>query len=150
MKNNLSVAGNVNLEKYMGKWHEVARYPNSFQKGCKNSLATYSLRPDGKVDVLNECDRDGKRSSAEGKAWVIDHETNAKLKVSFFWPFAGDYWILSIGDNYEYSVVSEPSMKYLWILSRTPELPIDTLAGIKKTLTDFGFDTDKLVYNAQQ
>lgn len=147
MKTNLPVVEKVDLQAYMGKWYEIARYPNSFQKGCVNSRATYSLKPDGKVAVLNECERDKTTSQANGTARVVDTATNAKLKVSFFWPFEGDYWIVELGKNYEYSIVSEPSRKYLWILARTPSLPEETLAAIKNRLTGLGFDISKLVYN---
>ena len=147
MNRNLPVVEKVDLQTYMGKWYEIARYPNTFQKGCRNSRATYTLKPDGQVEVLNECERDGKTSSAKGTAWVVDPETGARLKVSFFWPFRGDYWIIKLGRDYEYSVVSEPSMKYLWILSRTPELPKTTLEAIEKNLADLGFDLSRLIYN---
>lgn len=147
MKTNLPVVEKVDLQAYMGKWYEIARYPNSFQKGCLDSRATYTLKPDGKVAVLNECERDKNTSQANGTARVVEPATNAKLKVSFFWPFEGDYWIVDLGRNYEYSVVSEPSRKYLWILSRTPELPKETLADIEKRLVDLGFDISKLLYN---
>ena len=147
MNANLPVVDNVDLARYMGRWFEVARYPNRFQRNCKNSRATYTLRPDGKVDVLNECERGGDTSSARGTAWVVDPLTNAKLKVSFFWPFRGDYWIMMLGEDYEYSVVSAPSMNYLWILSRKPDMPIETLAEIEQKLEKLGFETGKLVYN---
>lgn len=147
MNVNLPVVDKVDLQAYTGKWYEIARYPNRFQKGCQNSRATYTLKPDGNIDVLNECERDGDVSSANGTAWVVDPVTNAKLKVSFFWPFKGDYWILKLGKDYQYSVVSAPSMKYLWILSRTPELPKDTIRGIERHLKELGFDTSNLIYN---
>jgi len=86
------------------------------------SKATYTLRDDGNISVLNECydeTFDGKIRSAKGKAWVVDKETNARLKVSFFWPFAGDYWIVDLAKNYEYAAIGHPTRKYLWILSRT-------------------------------
>ena len=121
----LPVVPYVDLNRYTGTWYEIARYPNSFQEGCVGSKATYTLRDDGKISVLNECyDKafDGRIKSAKGKAWVVDKVTNARLRVSFFWPFSGDYWIVDLGKNYEYAVIGHPKRKYLWILSRTREI----------------------------
>jgi lipocalin len=95
----LPVVSWVDLERYAGTWYEIASYPNRFQKDCVATKATYSLLPDRKVRVLNECRRgsiDAEWDSADGKAWVVDPVTNAKLKVSFFWPFRGDYWVLDL------------------------------------------------------
>ena len=95
----LPVVPYVDLKRYTGTWYEIARYPHRFQEGCVGSKATYTLRDDGKISVLNECyDKTftGKIRSAKGKAWVVDKKTNAKLKVSFFWPFSGDYWIIDL------------------------------------------------------
>ncbi|PLX39861.1 MAG: hypothetical protein C0608_10500 [Deltaproteobacteria bacterium] len=148
--NNLKTADHVDLQRYMGKWYEIARYEHPFQVGCVNSTATYTLLDNGKVEVLNECDNPTKKDGhdkAVGKAWVVDEKTNSKLKVSFFWPFRGDYWIIDLGKNYEYSVVSDPSMEYLWILSRTPQMPETTLAKILDNLQSLGFNLDLLVFN---
>ena len=89
----LQVVSHVDLNRYLGIWYEIARFPNRFQEGCVASRATYTLLEDGKIGVLNQCYKgglSGELSSATGKAWVVDKETNAKLKVSFFWPFTGD------------------------------------------------------------
>lgn len=120
-----TVKQKVDLGRYLGTWYEIARYENSFQKGCFAATATYSMRPDGMIRVLNQCRHgalDGELKSVEGKAWVVDPVTNAKLKVSFFWPFSGDYWIIDLGEKYDYAVVGHPDRKYLWILSRTPHM----------------------------
>jgi apolipoprotein D and lipocalin family protein len=146
----LAVVPEVDLPRYMGVWYEIARFPNRFQEGCVDSQATYALRKDGRVEVVNECVREeggGKRSRAVGRAKVVDPETNAKLKVSFFWPFYGDYWIVDLGASYEYAVVSEPKRRYLWILSRNRELPAEKLQGILAKLRAAGFDTEKLLVN---
>lgn len=127
----------VDLARYAGTWYEIASFPQSFQKGCVHTRATYSLREDGKIKVLNECrDKtpDGKLRSAEGKAWVVDPASNAKLKVQFFWPFSGDYWIIDLGPNYEYAVIGHPRRNYLWILSRTPQLDQGVYQGILERL----------------
>ena len=140
----LEVVPTVDLARYIGRWYEIASFPQRFQKGCTDSLAEYRIRPDGYVEVLNSCLRDGKVDTAKGKAWVVDNATNAKLKVTFFWPFRGDYWIIDLGKDYEYAVVSAPSMKYLWILSRTPQMNEPRYQEIVTRLKDRGFDVARL------
>lgn len=143
----LETVPKVDITRYLGRWYEVARFPASFQEGCRDSTADYALLDDGRVGVVNRCAREGTVSEAAGKAKVVDPATGAKLKVTFFWPFYGDYWIVELGENYEYSVVSEPSRKYLWILSRTPIMEEAVLAGILQRLKAKGFDTSRLVMN---
>jgi apolipoprotein D and lipocalin family protein len=114
----------VDISRYLGRWYEIASLPQRFQRDCFAVTADYSLREDGDIAVLNSCQKgavDGPLKTAKGKAWAVD-STNAKLKVQFFWPFRGDYWIIELGDNYEYAVVGNPSREYLWILSRTPAM----------------------------
>ncbi len=149
----LPVVPYVDLNRYTGVWYEIARYPHSFQEGCVGSKATYTLRDDGKISVLNECyDKSfsGKIRSAKGKAWVVDKETNAKLKVSFFWPFAGDYWIIDLGTNYEYAVIGNPTREYLWILSRTREMEGELYEAILSRLKDNHYDTSRLIKTDHQ
>lgn len=149
----LSVVPYVDLTRYTGTWYEIARYPHSFQEGCVGSRATYTLREDGKISVLNECyDKtfDGKIRTAKGKAWVIDKNTNAKLKVSFFWPFAGDYWIIDLGETYEFAVVGHPERKYLWILSRSKEIDRELYEKILSRLRDKQYDTSRLIRTLQK
>jgi len=113
----------VELDRYLGKWYEVARYDMKFQKGCEAVTAEYSKRPDGMIRVLNTCHDgavDGPVRTAEGKARVVDTVTNAKLKVSFFGPFWGDYWVMDHAEDYSWSIVGEGSGKYLWLLTRKP------------------------------
>lgn len=148
----LKVVSFVDLKRYMGTWYEIARYPHRFQEGCAGTSATYSLRDDGKVDVLNQCYKEklnGKLVKAHGKAWVIDPATNAKLKVSFFWPFSGHYWIIDLGENYEYAVVGHPDRTYLWILSRTPEMDEQLYNNIIEKLKLQSYDTSKLIRTLQ-
>ena len=149
----LEVVRQVNLQRYMGTWYEIARYPNRFQKECIASKATYSFRDDGKIDVLNQCeksDSDGKLKEARGKAWVVGEETNAKLKVSFFWPFKGDYWIIDLDSAYTYAVVGHPKRKYLWILSRKPVLEPEIYQDILHRLEKQSYDTSRLLVSAEQ
>lgn len=142
----------VDLARYAGEWYEIARYPNRFQRDCPASKATYTLLPNGKVEVLNECyDRAFQNvlRSVKGKARVVDSTSNAQLKVSFFWPFSGDYWIIGLGDDYEYAVVGHPDRKYLWILARSPEMPEQLYDRITERLKNQGYDPDRLVRRSE-
>jgi len=145
----LDVVPRVELDRYIGTWYEIARYPNKFQKeDCVGTTATYALREDGKISVDNRCRKgspDGPESMANGKAWVVDPETNARLKVQFFWPFSGDYWIIQLGDQYEYAVVGHPDRKYLWILSRTPRMDPEMYARVLARLKQQGYDLEQLI-----
>ncbi len=145
----VTVVPKVDLARYMGKWHEIARYPNRFQKGCVGSTAEYSLSPDGKiVEVVNRCTEEGpggKPKSIRGKARVVDPDTNAKLSVTFFRPFSGDYWILALGPDYEYAVVGTPDRKYLWFLARTPAVSDDLYALFIGEASRQGFDTRRIL-----
>jgi len=139
----------VDLDRYLGTWYEIARYPNSFQEGCVGSRATYSFTGDGRISVLNECNEgspDGRLRQALGRARVVDETTNAKLKVSFFWPFEGDYWIIELGDDYEYAVIGHPERKYLWILCREKSMDESVYNGILERLrTVHHYDTSRLI-----
>jgi apolipoprotein D and lipocalin family protein len=143
----LDAVPKVNLERYLGTWYEIASYPQRFQEGCTGTTATYTLRSDGEIDVLNKCRKgrlDGPEDAAEGRARVVDRTSNAKLEVSFFRPFWGDYWIIDLGPDYEYAVVGHPSRDYLWILSRTRTLDDDTYAAILSRLEDKGYPLERL------
>ena len=141
----------VDVGRYMGTWYEIAKYPNSFQKGCDNVTATYTLRPDGKhFDVLNRClEPDGSERTAKGRGWMPDHNEPGKLRVSFFLFFSAKYWIIDLGDDYEYAVVGEPDREYLWILSRKPKIDEATYQGILQRLVTHGYDPAKLEQTAQ-
>lgn len=148
----LRVVPKVNLARYAGTWYEIARYPNRFQKDCVATTATYTLRPDGRVTVVNRCREktlDGKFKEAKGVAWIVDQSTRAKLKVRFFWPFSGDYWIIDLGPEYEYAVVGHPKRTYLWILSRTPSLDPATYQGILDRIQAQGYDLKTLIRTPQ-
>ena len=149
----LETVNSVDLSRYVGQWYEIARYHHRFQEGCVGSKATYALRDDGRITVINECyDKSfsGKLRSVKGKAWVVDEETNARLKVSFFWPFAGDYWIIDLGQDYEYAVVGHPNRKYLWILSRSPVMDEEVYKSILARLQKQEYDTAKLIRTDQK
>jgi len=137
----------VDLSRYLGRWYEIARLPNSFQKACLKSRADYSLRDDGDITVLNSCEdkQDGSLRQSKGRAWVVDPVTNARLKVSFFWPFRGDYWIIELGADYEYAVVGTPNRRYFWILSRTQTMDSILYEAIVQRAGQQGFDTGAVV-----
>lgn len=146
----------VDLTKYVGLWYEVAKIPNRFQKQCvKGTTAQYKLLKDGKIEVINSClTEEGEKDVADGLAQVVDKKTNSKLEVSFvsifgirlFW---GDYWILGLGDDYEYAVVGTPSRKYGWILSRTPQLEKQKLDKAYEILKNAGYDIKKFEVSPQ-
>lgn len=143
----LQTVGRVNLERYTGTWYEIASFPQSFQKGCTGTTATYSLLENGEIEVFNRCYLNvlgGKEKSATGRARVVDTKTNSKLEVSFFRPFWGDYWIVDLGPNYEFAVVGHPSRDYLWILSRTPHMSDLVYAGILGRLRQQHYDVERL------
>ena len=148
----LTVVDVVDLNRYLGMWYEIASYPSWFQKGCTASTAEYSLLSDGKIQVINRCHKDsleGPLKVSKGKAEVADTATNAKLKVWFFWPFKGNYWIIDLSPDYQWVVVGEPSRKYLWILSRTPTMDEAVYQEILERLPQKGYDPAGLRKTAQ-
>ena len=137
----------VDLQKYAGKWYEIASFPQRFQKGCNCTTAEYTLSKKGYVIVENRCNKDsinGKQSYIKGKAFVVENSGNAKLKVQFFWPFRGKYWIIDLADDYSYAVVGHPNKKYLWILSRTTKMEDTTYQQIISRIKEKGFDISKI------
>jgi apolipoprotein D and lipocalin family protein len=148
----LKTVEHVDLGRYLGTWYEIARFPQSFQEGCVASTANYTLRTDGLIDVLNTCRQDtldGKERSAKGLARVVDAETNAKLQVTFFLFFWGDYWIIDLDPDYNWAVVGHPSRDYLWILCRTPQMDEGVYSGIIERLEAVGYETDRLYVTPQ-
>ncbi len=144
-KKELETVAKVALDKYLGKWYEIAHLPAGFQSGCNETTATYSLLDNGNISVLNECVKNGKYKKAKGTAKIVDKQTGAKLKVTFFWPFYGDYWIIRLGENYEYAVVGTPNRKYLWILSRTPKIDQKLYSELVQFAKSRGFNTENLI-----
>jgi apolipoprotein D and lipocalin family protein len=153
-QNELSTVPFVEVDRYMGKWYEIARFPQSFQRNCGATTAEYKLRADGRVDVINSCkriDKPGKIQDARAIARVVDTQSNAKLSVSFvpilrqFGFFGGDYWILELGDDYEYAVVGSPNRNTLWFLSRTAVMNAELYQDLLERVRLMGFDVDRLV-----
>jgi apolipoprotein D and lipocalin family protein len=140
----------VDLNRYLGRWYEIARYEQRFERGCEGVTADYSLRSDGKIDVLNRCRKaNGKTHEAHGIAKVVDRVSNAKLKVSFFGPFYGDYWVLDHADDYSWSIVGEPSGRYLWLLSREGDLDARARERLVGRARALGYETNLLVRTKQ-
>jgi apolipoprotein D and lipocalin family protein len=144
-QNSPQVVLHVDLERYLGKWYEIAHLPFRFEDNCTDITATYGLSKDGNVSVLNECLRDGKLKQAKGKARVVDKNTGAKLKVTFFWPFSADYWIIALGKEYDHAVVGTPNRKYLWILSRTSQIDDKLFSQLVESASSKGFDVSNLI-----
>lgn len=148
----LPTVEHVDLRQYAGRWYEIARYPHWFEEGCSAVTADYTLRDDGTMEVVNRCilaDKGGKIKQAVGRAKVADPATNARLKVSFFWPFYGDYWILRLDRAYRYAVVGAPSRNYLWILARNPQMEPELLQKLIRETGRLGFDPGLLILTDQ-
>lgn len=142
-----SVAGDLKLDQYLGDWYEIARFDHSFERGIQFSKASYTLREDGKVKVLNSGIKDGKAKEAEGKAKLT--ADSRVLKVSFFGPFYSDYRVLLLDPDYQWVLVGGSSAKYLWILSRTPQLPEVVRETVLAEATRRGYDVGKLIWVEQ-
>jgi apolipoprotein D and lipocalin family protein len=136
-------ARSVDIDRYLGRWYELARYEAGFQRGCEAVTADYSRRPDGQIRVLNSCRQDsvtGRERQSEGRARIVDTTTGAKLQVSFFGPFWGDYWVLDRDEDYRWSIVGEPSGRYLWLLHREPHPPAVERAALEQRAAALGYD----------
>ena len=139
----------VELNKYMGRWYDIASYPARFQKGCRCTTADYEMIPGKKyIRVTNRCIKylNGKSrlSIAHGKAFVVKGSNNAKLKVQFFWPFRGDYYIIGLAEDYSWAIVGHPRRTYLWVLSRESYMPSDTYSSICRIIKQQGYDLKNL------
>ena len=151
-----TTVASVDLNRYAGKWYEIARYPNSFQKKCEGVTAEYALQPDGRVGVTNTCatgTSDGKPRSAKGVAAVIEGSNNTKLAVNFA-PIPlpkgqGNYWVLYLDPNYQTALVGSPNGSYLWLLARTKSITTDQRAALKAAAERNGFRTDILKETVQ-
>lgn len=150
----LATIAAVDLPRYMGRWYEIARFENWFQKKCvSDTSAQYTLKPDGRVEVINRCRQDnGELSEAIGEARQLGGATSPRLEVRFapawlsFIPAVwGDYWIIDLDPGYQLVAVSEPKREYLWVLARSPQVSPEAYEALLQRLRDKGFDTDKLI-----
>ena len=141
----------VDINAYTGTWYEIARFEHFFEKDCKNVTATYTLKNDGKIGVINKCTniQDNEKKEATAIAYAIDN-TNSKLKVSFFRPFYGDYWIIDVDKDYKVALVGSPSREYLWILSRDKKIDTKIKEELILKASKLGFDTKKFIWTIQE
>ncbi|HEX4367530.1 MAG TPA: lipocalin family protein [Rhodopila sp.] len=143
----------VDLVRYVGLWYEMGRYDNSFERGCEAVTADYAQRPDGLIQVVNACHAggiDGRFRSVKGRARAVEGSQNAKLKVSFFGPFYfGNYWVLDHAVDYTWSIVGEPSGRYLWILTRDPSPNADVKDALVERARALGYDMTLFRYTRQ-
>lgn len=147
---NTSTVKKLDIPRFMGKWYEIARYEHSFEKGMTHVTAEYSLKPDGKIQVINKGIKNGKAKEIVGKAKQPDPvEYPGRLKVSFFLWFYADYYILELDENYQCAIIGSSSDKYLWILSRTPELPKAQLDKLLANIKQRGYDLSRLIFVEQ-
>ena len=138
----------LNLNRYLGTWYEIARFPHSFEKNMVGVTATYSQRDNGKIRVLNEGFKktlDGKKTRAEGKAKIPNKKEPGKLKVSFFLNFYADYYVMELDENYQYAMIGSSSDKYFWILSRTPQMDAKTYEMLLEKARQRGYNLKKLI-----
>jgi apolipoprotein D and lipocalin family protein len=143
----------LDLDRYLGKWYEIARFDHSFERGLVGATANYSLREDGKIKVLNTGYKDsfeGKFNEAEAKAYIPDENYPGALKVSFFLFFYSDYWVLDLDEDYTFALVGSKSSKYLWILSRTPEMAPADLQRVLNKAVSLGYNTGNLIWVEQR
>jgi apolipoprotein D and lipocalin family protein len=150
----LEVVPYVDLDKYSGEWFEIAKFPAFFENNCYKPKASYSVNEDGSLHVVNSCHKNGARGKlikTEATAYVSDSSTNARLKLKFNkWPFiTGDYEIIALGSDYEYAMVGTSNRKYLWILSRAPQLEVHLIKDLLQKASEMGFDTTRLIFNRQ-
>ncbi len=143
-----SVVSSVDLKRYQGTWYEIARLPNFFERKLKCASAEYHLRADGKITVINKgnfISNQDKIKSVQGVAWIPDKNSTAKLKVQFFWPFSGDYWIMELDKDYRYALVGDPDLKYLWILAREKTMDDKTYKMLLQKAVDNGYDIKPII-----
>jgi apolipoprotein D and lipocalin family protein len=139
----------VSINRYVGRWYEIARYEQRFERGCTDVTADYRLRDDGALEVVNTCRRsDASVRVARGVARTVS-ASNAKLEVRFFGLFRGDYWVLDHAEDYSWSIVGEPSGRYLWILAREPNPGNALVEELVRRAADMGYETSMLVRNIQ-
>jgi apolipoprotein D and lipocalin family protein len=147
-KINTQTVNELDFERYIGKWYEIARYPHSFERDLVGVTATYSWREDGKIKVVNQGYKktlNGEMSSAIGKAKIPDKNKPGRLKVSFFWIFYSDYFVLELDDNYQWAIIGSSSDNYLWVLSRTSKVSDETWKMLLERIKKRGYALDKLI-----
>lgn len=153
LPDNVQPVESFKLDRYLGKWYEIARLDNSFESGLSSVTAEYSLRDDGGVKVLNRgfLAKNNEWKEVEGRAYFVDRQDRGFLKVSFFGPFYGSYIVFELDhDHYQYAVVSGPDKSYLWILAREPKIKAEVKDFLLGKAAALGFDTPKLIFVEQK
>lgn len=151
-KSTSQTVSSVDLNRYMGRWYAISSLPAWFQKDCQCITADYALKEDY-VEVINSCRKgspDGPLKVSKAKAFVVPDTGNSQLKVQFFWPFKGDYWIIALDHEYQYALVGHPCQKYLWILSRTPTLDEKTYDMLVEKARSEGYEVENLKFIPQK
>lgn len=139
----------LDLNRYLGRWYEIAAFPMFFQRHCLgDTTADYSLRPDGDITVTNRCRTEQGSEQATGKAWLAEGQSGGQLKVSFFWPFRSDYWVIGLDPDYRWALVGNPNRKYLWLLSRAPQLSKSDLDQALQIARSQGYDLGALRFTS--
>ena len=138
----LPTVSTVDLSRYVGSWYEIALMPNRFERQCVSDTQAHYTAKDGGIQVLNRCRKaDGQIDEAKGRAKIVEGSGNAKLRVSFFWPFYDDYWVLALDDDYTEVLVGTPNREYGWILARRPDLPEARIQALLNRAEELGFDS---------
>jgi apolipoprotein D and lipocalin family protein len=146
----LPVVSHVDAGRYMGRWYEIGFIPHWFERGCFDTTATYAARSDSRIDVANECLRDGKPHRATAQAWHNGPGSDGKFKVRFFWPFTAPYWVIALDPDYQWAMVGHPSRHYLWILSRTPHLDRKIYDTLIQKAAALGYNTAEIQLTPQK
>lgn len=149
----LATVPEVDLDRYQGRWYEIARLPQRFERGCHCVFAEYTKHPKGHVEVYNYCRKGGpagKEKAVTGKAFPVEGSNSSKLKVQFFWPFRGDYWVLELDPDYQHVLVGTPDRESLWILSRTPQLDDAIYSRLVQAARQTGFPVERLLLTDQR
>jgi apolipoprotein D and lipocalin family protein len=148
----LATVPSVDLDRYLGTWYEIAKMPQRYERNCRNVFAEYTKHPDGYVIVHNWCEKSdgsGKINEIYGKAFPVQGGNNSKLKVQFFWPFKGDYWIIELDKEYQFVMVGSPDRKSLWILSRTKTIDDNIFTSLIESAFAKGFPTEVIMRTEQ-
>jgi apolipoprotein D and lipocalin family protein len=137
---NLPIVPQLDRARYVGRWYEVAYIPHWFERGCSNTTATYTLAADGRLNVLNECIRDGKAHQAHGVAWHTGQGRDGEFNVRFFWPFNAPYWVIALDPEYQWAMVGQPTRRCLWILSRKRHLNFTIYKSLIQKAVSLGYN----------
>lgn len=144
-RGNIDIICDVDLNRYLGNWYEIARLPLRSEKGLDNIRAVYNLKKNGDIEVVNSGFKKGKKKEIRGRAWAPDSRCKGSLRVSFFWPFKSEYNIIKLEKNYKYAVVMGNTKDNLWVLSRTPQMDKKTYGEIIDFLNDKNFEIGKII-----